>query len=203
MDGTTTPKIRWELTREALAKFLACLDPDAERAGEMYEALRTALVKFFQWRRALFPEELADEALNRVIRKADEGEAPRDVPTYCHGVARLVLLETLRRPENRRADLEEIESLAAPAPDLPDEDERQSCFDGCLRELPVENRRLIMRYYQDERRRKIENRLALAEELGIDITALRNRALRIRDKLDKCVTRCLKQNNLRPLSQTK
>jgi DNA-directed RNA polymerase specialized sigma24 family protein len=199
MDGMTTPKIKWELTREALAKFLASLDPDTERAGGKYEALREALVKFFQWRRALFPEELADEALNRVIRKVDEGEAPRDVPTYCHGVARMVLLETLKRPENKRADLEEIESLATLAPDVHDEDERQSCFDGCLRELPVENRRLIMRYYQDERRRKIENRLALAEELGIDVTALRNRALRIRDKLDKCVTRCLKKNNFRAI----
>jgi len=38
--------IDWELTEEAFAKFLACLDPDPARAAEKYEALREALVKF-------------------------------------------------------------------------------------------------------------------------------------------------------------
>src|SRR5206468_2890114 len=101
---------------------------DEARAGEKYERIRLALVKFFDWRRAHFPEELADEALNRVMRKVAEGETLRDVPTYCMGVARLVLLEALKRPESRRADLEEIGPLAAPAPADEGDDERQTCF---------------------------------------------------------------------------
>jgi DNA-directed RNA polymerase specialized sigma24 family protein len=74
------------------------LDPDPARAGEKYEALREALVEFLDWRGALFPEELVDETFNRVMRKLEEVETIRDLPTYCQGVARLVLLQSLERP---------------------------------------------------------------------------------------------------------
>ncbi len=197
MNGVLPQKIKWELTSEALAKFLACLDQDAERAGAGYESIRLALIKFFDWRGAPFPEELADESLNRVIRKIDEGESPRDVPTYCHGVARLVLLESLRRPDNRRADIEELDQVAAPEPEIK-QDERLARFKRCLRELSAESRQLILQYYQDERRRKINNRLSLAERLGIPLNALRSRAQRIRDKLEECVTRRVKKSDFRP-----
>ncbi len=58
--------IDWKLTEEAFAKFLVFLDPDPARAGEKYEALREALVKFLDWRGALFTEQLVDEIFNRV-----------------------------------------------------------------------------------------------------------------------------------------
>ena len=196
MEGSTTPKHSWTLTGEALAKFLACLDADTARAGERYEHIRLALVKFFDWRRAPFPEELADEAINRVIRKVDEGETLRDAPSYCLGVARLVWRESLKRPESRRTDLAEIGALAAPTPEV-EEDERQVCFEHCLQELAPENRQLILQYYQDERRAKINNRLALTERLGIPLNALRSRVQRIRDRLEQCVVRCLKKAGAR------
>jgi hypothetical protein len=72
------------------------LDHDPARAGEKYEAM----VKFLDWRGALFPEELVDEAFNRVMWKLEEGEPINDLPTYCHGVARLVLLQSLERHNN-------------------------------------------------------------------------------------------------------
>src|SRR5215470_1510785 len=103
MDGVTASKTEWALSEEALARFLACLDADADRAGAKYESLRLTLMKFFDWRGAHFPEEYTDETINRVIRKLDEGETIRDIATYCHGVARLVLLEKLKGPESRRA----------------------------------------------------------------------------------------------------
>lgn len=194
MDASPTPKRKWMLTSEALAKFLACLETDAERAGEKYEAIRLALVKFFDWRRAHHPEELADETLNRAIRHVDEGEIPNDVPTYCLGIARFVLRESLRRPEQRAIELEEAGPLITPAAQEITEDERQTCFEQCLRELSFENRQLITQYYQDERRQKINNRLALAERMGIPLNALRSRAQRIRDRLEQCVAGCQKKN---------
>ncbi|MBI1761695.1 MAG: sigma-70 family RNA polymerase sigma factor [Acidobacteria bacterium] len=194
MDGSSTPKRKWVLTSEALARFLACLDADTERAGERYEMIRLALVKFFDWRRAHTPEELADETLNRAIRRVDEGDIPADLPSYCLGIARFVLRESLRRPEQRGMDLEEAGPLPAPAADELTEDARQSCFESCLHELPVESRHLIMQYYQDERRQKINNRLALAERMGIPLNALRSRAQRIRNRLEQCVADCQKKN---------
>ncbi len=182
----------WILTDGAFAKFLTCLDPDPDRAGEKYESLRQMLVKIFDWRGAHFPEECADETLNRIIRKIDEGETFRDLHTYCQGVARLVFLETLRRPENNRADIEELAHVAAPALEPEEVEVRQACFEGCLRKLPAESQQLILRYYQDEKRQKIKNRLSLAEKLGIPLNTLRSRAQRIRDTLDQCIDQCIK-----------
>jgi DNA-directed RNA polymerase specialized sigma24 family protein len=193
MEVASVSKSEWTLSAEALTRFLACLDPDSDRAGEKYESLRLALVKFFDWRGAHFPEELADEAINRVIRKIDEGETFRDIPTYCHGVARLVLLERLKGPESKRTDFEELSPAALVAPEPEEEDERQDCFERCLKELPVESRQLILQYYGDEKREKINRRLGMAERLGIPLNALRSRAQRIRNRLEECVNGCLKK----------
>jgi DNA-directed RNA polymerase specialized sigma24 family protein len=194
MDGVSVSKSEWTLSAEALARFLVGLDPDSDRAGEKYESLRLTLMKFFDWRGVHFPEELADETINRVIRKLDEGETIRDLPTYCHGVARLVLLEKLKGPENKRADFETLPPAALVAPERPereDVDERQDCFERCLKELPAESRQLILQYYSDEKREKIDRRLAMAERLGIPLNALRSRAQRIRNRLEECVNGCM------------
>ena len=188
--------IDWDLTEEAFAKFLACLDTDPTHAGEKYEALREALVKFLDWRGARFPEELVDEIFNRVTRKLEEGETIRDVPTYCHGVARLVFLQSRERPGNERVELEELSIVAIPKPDVTEL--RQECLNHCLRQLPAENRELIIEYYRKEGRQKIDHRLAMAERLGIPLNALRGRAQRIRDKLERCIRRRVKEHNLRP-----
>jgi DNA-directed RNA polymerase specialized sigma24 family protein len=187
--------IDWELTQEAFAKFLACLDPDPACAAEKYEALREALVKFLDWRGALFPDELVDETFNRVTRKLEEGETIRDMPTYCHGVARLVFLQSLEHPDNKRVGLEELSMVAIPEPDVTDV--RRECLDHCLRRLPSENRELIIEYYRKEGRQKSDYRVSMAERLGIPPSALRSRVQRIRDKLERCVMRRLKDHNLR------
>ncbi len=193
MDVVSVSKSEWTLSAEALSRFLACLDPDFDRAGAKYESLRLTLMKFFDWRGAHFPEECADETINRVIRKIDEGETIRDVPTYCHGVARLVLLEKLKGPESRRTDFEELPPGALVAPEAEEKDERQECFERCLNELPIESRQLILQYYSDEKREKIDRRLSLARRLSIPLNALRSRAQRIRNRLEDCVSGCLKK----------
>src|SRR5262249_21912761 len=191
MEGVSVSKSEWTLSAEALARFLARLDPDSDRAGEKYESLRLTLMKFFDWRGAHFPEDLADETINRVVRKIDEGEAIRDVPTYCQGVARMVLLEKLKGPESRRADFEALPPSALVAPEREEKDEKLDCFERCLKELPVDSRQLILQYYSDEKREKINRRLAIAERLGIPLNALRSRAQRIRHRLEECVNGCM------------
>lgn len=193
MDSLASSKPPWTLTAEAFNKFLSCLDPNPEKAGEKYEAIRLTLVKFFDWRGAHFPEECADETLNRVTRKIDEGESLQDVATYCYGVARLVFLETLKSPDNRRSDFEDLPPLAIAAPEIEEPDTRQECFNHCLHSLPGDSQQLILQYYQDEKRTKINNRQSLADRLGIPLNALRSRAQRIRDKLEQCIHECLQK----------
>lgn len=185
----------WILTEEAFAKFLAHLDPEKERAGEKYEALRLTLVKFFDWRGAHFPEECADETFNRVARKIDSGEEVRDIASYCNGVARMIFLESTRAPDHKRVNLDASTSL----PNTNFEPEgislQRSCLDHCLGSLPEESRRLILQYYESEKRGKIENRQSLADKLGIPLNALRNRAQRVRAKLEQCVNKCTRQRS--------
>ncbi|NOT62671.1 MAG: sigma-70 family RNA polymerase sigma factor [Acidobacteria bacterium] len=168
----------WALTEEAFRQLLSRLDTDPMRAGTAYETLRESLVKFLDWRGAHAPEDLVDEAFNRVARKLEEGEPIQDVPSYCHGVARLVFLQSLERPEQRHVALEEALPVAAPEPEAETPDACAECLRHCLQTLPPESRSLITAYYRDERRQKIDNRAALAERLNIPLNALRSRAYR-------------------------
>jgi hypothetical protein len=52
---------------------------------------------------------------------------------------------------------------------------------------------MILKYYQGERGAKIENRKRLAEALSVPHNVLRNRAYRLRDRLQSCVEGCLKK----------
>jgi len=190
MNLPSSSKSGWTLGGEAFRKFLARLDPDPARAGIEYERLRLMLVKFFDWRGAHFPEDCADETMNRVIRKLEHDESIQEVFSYCHGVARLVFLESRKRREVPQAEVAGQIPATAAAPDSELDEDRMECFEQCLGELPVESRQMILQYYSEDKRRKIDRRKELAGTLGIPPNALRSRAQRIRKKLEECVGRC-------------
>jgi hypothetical protein len=58
------------------------------------------------------------------------------------------------------------------------------------RHVPLEQRDLIVEYYADVRRQKIERRRELAKRLGITMNGLGVRAWRIREGLMECVEGC-------------
>ena len=181
------------LTADTFAKLLDRLDPDRERAGERYEELRRTLTRFFEWRGAPFAEEYTDEVFNRIARKLSAGVEVRNIGSYCYEVARLVCLEALKGADSKRA------SFDATHHDLPDakvengareQEIRLDCLEECLDALPMGSRDLIVEYYQDDKRDRIERRKALAARLGLQREALANRAQRLRDKLEQCVKSC-------------
>lgn len=190
MERSSVSKPEWTLTAESFAKFLERLHPDPELAGAEYEKLRLMLVRVFDWRGADFPEECADETLNRIARKIDTGEVIHDLVPYCHAIARLVFLETLKHPDRKRVSLDELKPIAAVNPERDSEDAQRQCLYKCLSELPAASQRLILAYYSEEKRDKVANRVRMADELGIPLNALRSRAQRLRDKLEECVRRC-------------
>jgi RNA polymerase sigma factor (sigma-70 family) len=178
------------ITADGFARLLRRLDDDAERAAHEYERLRRALVKFFDWRGALSPEECADEALDRLIRRLEENTVVESVRAYAHGIARLVLLERQRAPMT--SPLEEIADFAQTPAAQADEDQGlRACFDTCLEKMPTEERSVVTAYYEGERRAKILNRRRLATSLGVSDNALRIRVRRVRDKLERCVETCV------------
>jgi DNA-directed RNA polymerase specialized sigma24 family protein len=194
MENSPSFKHEWVLTKGAFDKLLACLADDPELAGEKYEELRRMLVKIFEWRGALFPEDCADETLNRVARRIDEGVEIRDIGGYAYGVARLVLLETTKAPDTRRVALDDF-MATAPLVESTEEKIELACFEECLQQLPSDSREIIVQYYSEEKRAKINRRKELAARLGIPLNALRSRAQRTRDKLELCIIRCLRTNS--------
>ena len=194
MDSKVSLKKEWVLTKEAFDRFLAMLDRDREQAGQKYESVRIRLVKYFQWSGAPEPDSEADETINRVARKIEEGATVYNLPAYIHGVAKLVRAESLKSPMRKQQVLEEAYGVQAkPIDDHFDASERRTCLNRCLQCIPEENREIIIEYYQEEKTRKIECRKELAARLGITLNALRINAHRIRMSLERCVRECLAQ----------
>lgn len=184
------------LTADSFSLLLTRLDADRDQAGEKYEDLRRTLTRFFEWRGAPFPEEHADETLNRVAQKLSKAVEIRNVGSYSYEVARLIFLETLKRPDSKRTSLETLQpqpSISEPLNEVEEKEKRMECLDTCLEALPKENRLMILAYYDDEGRDRIGKRQALATRLGLQREALANRMQRLRDKLEQCVVGCLKR----------
>lgn len=181
-----------KFTQSSFDDFLTALDPDREKAGKKYEALRIRLVRFFEWRTDRFPDDLADETLDRVIGKFTAGEEIGDYLNYTYGVARFVHLEHLR--EKARRNLRSIDIPLSSRADDPGDDlavQRLACLERCLEQLPEEERTIILYYYQGDNQGRIRNRRDIAAALGITMNALRLRARRIRAKIEECVSRCM------------
>ena len=184
------------LTADIFAKLLARLDPDSERAGERYEDLRRTLTRFFEWRNAPFTEDQTDEVFNRIARKLFEGVEIRNIGSYCYEVARLVCLEALKGRDSKRASLDPDNhdvAVVDRADEARENEIRLACLEDCLDSLPIESRELIVEYYKDNKRERIEQRKSLAASLGLQREALANRAQRLRDKLEQCVKSCLRR----------
>jgi DNA-directed RNA polymerase specialized sigma24 family protein len=183
-----TPSDRWTLSRAALASLV-------ERLGEggpgEYEVIRRKLIAFLDLRGAARPEVAADETLDRVARKLQEGESVESLRAYVFGVARRVLMESERRERRERA-VQGAWMLLRSAPAATDETERRfACLERCLGALSPENRALIEAYHGADVGPGQEGRVALAIRLGLSATALRTRAHRLRNELAGCLGRCL------------
>jgi DNA-directed RNA polymerase specialized sigma24 family protein len=183
------------LTQFAFTRLLAWLDDGVESHGERYVEIRRRLVAYFERRNRSAAEELADETLNRIARTLEAGAiAVRPPARYCYVIAKFVLLEDFRRQKKQvPMDASWHPSPTHPCggigPDdaWPLEEQRLECLERCVQELKPPQRELIVEYYADTGRRKIERRRALARRLGISMNALAIRACRIREGLMACV----------------
>lgn len=179
-------KVKKEVTREAFANFLAWLGPTAEDAGEEYEHVRGLLMKFFSLRGCPFPEDLADETINRVILKVGE-EQIENRRAYCYGVARNVYRESLRR-ERKHLDIDDVQiAAAAPA----EQSFSHDCLDKCLAELPPERRTTLLKYFSVSKTEKIIEHQSLAQRLNLTPTALRMNVMRCKQRLAGCIRHCM------------
>jgi len=187
-----TTQAQWTLTQEALEKLLARLSPDRDEAAKTYVALEMKIVRYFEKEHIAAADKRADDVINRVARKVAEGKQIENVTAYAYRVAYLVFLEAGKEPDHVEIDPEQGPSTTTePLFEDSQPDRRQNCFDSCLAKLTSDNRELILGYYQEEGRAKIEFRKWLAAKLKISLDALRIRAHRIRKGLEECIAECL------------
>ena len=182
---------KWTLTQDAFDKLLIVFGGDRESGSEKYLEIRGNLTRFFEWRGCPFPEDHADETMNRVAKKVAGGEEILNPAGYAMGVARLLLLEILKGRQREQSALTEIGQTSEAYEAEDDSEGRLTCLRNCLQTLSSENRDLILQYYQGEKSEKIQNRKKLMERLGIPVNTLRMRALRLRERLQACVEECL------------
>ena len=183
------------LTQEHFSALIKWLGPDEEQAGTKYEHIRRSLVDFFRWQKRCDAEDLADETIDRVTKRLPEIIAgyKGDPALYFLGVARRLLLEK-RRLDPHRDESKSVESVAHTDRNTDNSEEynrKHDCLDECMRKLSAESRRLILDYYEWDKRAKIDSRRELARRMGMELENLRVKIFRIRSSLHNCIDKCL------------
>ena len=193
-------KKEWVVTQQAFDRLLDWLDADRDKAGSKYERIRVRLIKIFTCRGCGEADDLADETINRVTAKLSEiaDSYSGDPALYFYGVAQKVHLEYSRKKplvqQSSESGRQPGGQTAWPSEASDDVEHEYACLEQCMDLLSLENRRLVLEYYQEEKRAKIDHRKMLADQLGIAVNALRIRAHRLRLQLQQCVQNCLEQS---------
>lgn len=182
----------WELTEESFNLFLSWLSKDRDTAGKKYEDIRRRLILMLNARGCPRSSEVADEAINRFIRRLPEliDSYRGDPVPYICVIARNVQRE-IWKDELVPLDDNGYDGLAAEQHDTESIEQVHECLNRCLKTLESKSRELILSYYQNDKQAKIDFRKRLAKAMGIAANALRIRVHRIRTTLETCLNNCL------------
>ncbi len=174
--------------------------------AEQYRRLREKLITYFNLRGRSDAEDLADETIMRGWKKLSEGTAlTAPLGAFMFGIARLVLLEAIRRGK----DIEQLDdqtptppSEATPFAELLQKEVDQ-CVEQCWQTLTPEERKIYSGFYEERATagERDSKREALAKESGLSPNGLRNRVFQIRKKLIECARRCLGKKSVKQISR--
>ncbi|HEV8428328.1 MAG TPA: hypothetical protein VGQ41_10550 [Pyrinomonadaceae bacterium] len=178
-------------SKEPFDELLEWLDPDRDKAGQRYEAIRAGLIRMFVSRGVSDAEHYTDEVMDRVTKRLPEIRVSYvgDPARYFHGVARNILMEVGRRKE---VVTDVLPQVIRPEPP---QSETSECLSKCLKLLSRDKQELILDYHLYHGHEKIIHHQQMASELSITEGALRTRAHHLRANLEKCVNRCIDHQN--------
>jgi DNA-directed RNA polymerase specialized sigma24 family protein len=185
------------LQKETLKELLALLHSEETQAAVEYQNLHQRLSRFFEWNNAQDPAALADEALDRLAKRAAESsmeEGVRNVSAFALGVARHLLQEEARRQLKMVEISRHWEAMESARSQEPESEVLDEALQLCLGKMKPERRRLIEAYYSFSGSEKIKMHQQLAAAEGLSLNALRNRALRTRQELETCIRKQLGKN---------
>lgn len=185
------------MDKETLDKVLSLLAPDPEQAAIEYRKLHERLTRFFEWNSTNDPTALADEALDRLGKRAgadDLEHGVRSASAFVLGVARHLLQEERRR-QARDAQAQRVWISATTGPPSPEIERMDAALQHALAHMKPDRRKLIQAYYGRSGAQKIKAHQDLAIEYGLSLNALRNRVLRLRKELEASVRRYLAEQS--------
>lgn len=204
----------WLSNSECHSTLLKWLDNGCESSGQKYEEMRRRLIAYFDRKQCPFSDDLTDQTFARVakwiIGKQSKGlpssenidhQKYEDEPVkICFNTARFVYHEWYRKHASGATTIDDLTAELHHRASKDKEEGlnetrmrhvRGDCLDCCLRDLPPETIALIVQYYEGQTRQKISNRKRLAESLMMSTKNLSLRVLRLRDRLEPCVRKCV------------
>jgi RNA polymerase sigma factor (sigma-70 family) len=178
--------MRRSASKASIPALLTALGKTPEESGLEYERLRSKLILFFSRRILQFPEDLADEALDRLARRIVEGTVIDSIPAFALGIGRHLALEQMKnRSETMEADF--WDNVPAPSATQSSEEEIAR-MERCLKTLRPDEARLLRGYYLETEGASMKTRGKLAKRLGISANTLRQRVFLARQRLRDCMT---------------
>lgn len=177
---------RRNASKASIPALLAALGETPEASGIEYERLRSKLILFFSRRMLQFPEDLADEAIDRLARRIMEGTAIDSIPAFALGIGRHLALEQMK---NRSETMEDDFWDNVPAPPATQSSEEEIArMERCLKTLRPDEAKLLRGYYLATEGTPMKTRDKLANRLGISANTLRQRVFLARQRLRDCIT---------------
>ena len=176
-------------TPEEFEKFLLWFDSDRDAAGYRLNVIQSRLTHIFVSRGCIDAESLADEVLNRVAVRIDSCVTKYNDPLRCC----LGFLDNVHR-EYLRDQQKTLNARKPPEPRPSEELEKEDqCLKHCLGNLEISERDLFKRYFNGEKRVRIDARRELAAERELTANALRIQAHRILKRVRVCMEECMAQ----------
>lgn len=183
------------LADEAFKALLARFAEEGRSPEAVYERLRNRLTRYLRLHLPAEADDLADRTLDRMARRIHEGTEVQNIYLFALGVARMLVHEARARYSREQLGLHEAAVLSQQPVDAHADEEQAgeseallAALQSCIHGMSSSAAELILDYYADgEGAARIERRRNLATRLGIGMNALRNRALRLRDALERCV----------------
>jgi hypothetical protein len=190
-------KESWSPTQESLEKLLAWLNSNREGGAEKYERIRLRLIKYFTCNGCGDDDEhLADETIDRVMRRLERNEVPEpftgDKVLYFLAFAKNVRQEHyvyLRRRESPGP------VIVIDRNEKQEEEDEDVCLTECVRILGKEDRWLAIEYYRFEKTTKVGHHSNLASQFDLSLAGLRTRVHRVRERLRTCIEECLERRS--------
>jgi DNA-directed RNA polymerase specialized sigma24 family protein len=175
------------ISQQQFAGLLLKLGKEPIESGARYEALRTRLIFYFSRKCLDFPEDLADEVLDRLARRLAEGTEIDSLTAFALGIARFVAQEQLSKPFQIQVQAETFfDNIPANSP-TESMEETFSGMEYCLNRMTPADVELLERYYLGDGESLIRARKSISETLKISPEAVRQRIFSIRRRLRQCM----------------